>query len=138
ATDDELMNNVRIYDVVQRRYAGFSKVLEDIHGVRVRKDLQRFPAFREDDVLGFHFLHWFHRFTGSGASFQPRYLSNGDLNPKEHGYCNSHVDRVAIAYFAHNFSSAVKYIVECDQPMVTSVGNQPPSLKNPKPEKYRL
>lgn len=137
--DDPLMDNVTIYDTINRKFAGFSKALEDIHGVRVRKDLIRYANFSESlRYTEFHFLHLFHRFTGSGASFQPTYLPNGERNPKEHGYCNNKVQDVACQLESFSFEGARQFIAECTDPMVTSVGNQPPSLKNGNPEKYRL
>lgn len=139
SVDDPLMDNVTIYDTVHRRQAGFSKALEDIHGVRQRKDLIRYPDFSKVlDSTQFHFIHLFHRFTGSGASFQPTYLANGTRNIREHGYHNNHVQQVATHIEAYGLGGAKQYIVENDLPMVTSVGNQPPSLKNPDPSKYRL
>lgn len=137
--NDPIMENVTIYDTVNRKFAGFSKVLEDLHGKRVRKDLVRLP-----DMSGrltshqFHFLHLFHRFTGSGASFEPTVLKNGSLNPREHGYCNSQAIHVASAMEVYGIEGAQQFIVECTDPMVTSRGNQPPSLKNGDPSKYRL
>lgn len=137
-TNDPIMDNVTIYDTVHRRYAGFSKALEDIHGVRSRKDLVRYGDFSKKLTSHqFHFLHLFHRFTGSGASFQPTILPDGTRNPKEHGYLNNHVERLA-NLMTEDFEKVQAYIVNCKEPMVTSVGNQPPSLKNGQPEKYRL
>ena len=138
-TGDPLMDSVTIYDTVNRRFAGFSKVLEDIHGVRQRKDLVRLKNYTE--VLSsseFHFLHLLHRFTGSGASFQPTFLQDGTRNPNEHGYYNSIVERVAEVMALDSFEGARDVIVKNTKPMVTSVGNQPPSLKNGDPSKYRL
>lgn len=137
--DDPIMQNVTIYDTVNRKYAGFSKVLEDIHGVRTRKDLIKLRDYTK--VLSspeFQYLHLLHRFTGSGASFQPTYLQDGTRNPKEHGYHNSIVERVADIMVMDSFEGARDVIVRNTKPMVTSVGNQPPSLKNPDPTKYRL
>jgi hypothetical protein len=136
---DPIMDNVTIYDTVNRKFAGFSKALEDIHGVRVRKDLIKYQDFTNRLTSHqFHFLHLFHRFTGSGSSFQPTYLPDGTRNPREHGYYNNHVEELAKAIESGGIDLARRYIVECDKPMVTSVGNQPPSLKNGDPSKYRL
>jgi hypothetical protein len=137
--DDPLMDSVTIYDTINRKFAGFSKVLEDIHGVRVRKDLIRLQDYTNVmSTLEFHFLHLLHRFTGSGASFQPRYLPDGTLNPKEHGYCNNVVGRIADVMAMDSFEGARETIVRCTDPMVSSTGNQPPSLKNGDPSRYRL
>jgi hypothetical protein len=141
--NDPLMDSVTIYDTVNRKYAGFSKALEDIHGVRMRKDLIKYGNYSGALSIGvFHYIHLFHRFTGSGASFQPRILPDGSLNPKEHGYCNNKVEYIAHASTqvpqGQEFDSMRAFIVGNLEPMVTSVGNQPPSLKNPDPSKYRL
>ena len=139
AINDPLMENVTIYDTVHRRQAGFSKVLEDIHGVRQRKDLVRLKDYSQMlSSLEFQFLHLFHRFTGSGASFQPTFLPDGSRNPKEHGYHNNLVGRLAEVMVMDDIEGARAVIVANKEPMVTSVGNQPPSLKNGDPAKYRL
>ncbi len=136
--EDPIMNSVTIYDVINRRFAGFSKVLEDIHGQR-KTGLIRYPSYKDKlDSFQFHLLHLFHRFTGSGASFQPTILLDGSRNPKEHGYCNNHVYVLAQIMVEANTATAIQYIAKCSKPMVTSTGNQPPSLKNHIPEKYRL
>lgn len=139
---DQLMDNVTIYDTIHRRHAGFSKALEDIHGVRQRKDLIKYSDFSTRiDTMCFQFLHLFHRFTGSGASFQPTLLPDGSRNPKEHGYHNNYVGELA-GLASIRGDQAIdcmrEFISTNHLPMVTSVGNQPPSLKNAQPEKYRL
>lgn len=138
-TGDPLMDNVTIYDTIHRRFAGFSKILEDIHGKRVRKDLQKLMNCTEMfSSKEFHFFHLMHRFSGSGASFQPTFLPDGSRNPKEHGYHNSLIPKL-IQCMAMDGIEGVRYaIVMNKDPMVTSTGNQPPSLKNPDPVKYRL
>lgn len=140
--NDPLMDSVSIYDTINRKYAGFSKALEDIHGVRTLIELSRYNNYTNRiDLNTFQFLHLFHRFTGSGASFQPRLLPDGSINPKEHGYCNNKVEHLAaVACLNPNnpIEKIREYIVQCKEPMVTSTGNQPPSLKNGDPSKYRL
>lgn len=137
-TQDPIMDNITIYDVVNRRYAGFSKVLEDITGRR-KTGLVRYKKYVDDLKLEeFLLVCLFHRFTGSGASFMPTILPDGTRNPKEHGYYNNHVDRICETLVMFGMEGAIKYIVECKEPMVTSIGNQPPSLKNGDPSKYRL
>ncbi len=133
---DPLMDNITIYDTVNRRFAGFSKVLEDLHGTRDPAFLFRFGNY--SDILPieeFHFIHLFHRFTGSGASFQPTFLPDGTRNPSEHGYKNSKSEELAKT---GTIELMIKFVVQCKEPMVTSVGNQPPSIKNGNPDKYRL
>jgi hypothetical protein len=137
--NDPLMDSITIYDTVHRRQAGFSKILEDIHGKRVRKDLQKLMDCTEMfSSKEFHFFHLMHRFSGSGASFQPTFLQDGSRNPKEHGYNNSLIPDYIQVMAMDSIEGVRDCIVKNTKPMVTSVGNQPPSLKNPNPEKYRL
>ncbi len=137
--NDPIMDNVTIYDTVNRRHAGFSKILEDIHGVRTRKDLQRLQDCTQMfSSKEFHFFHLLHRFSGSGASFQPTFLQDGSRNPKEHGYHNSLIPKLIQVMAMDSIEGVRDAIVRNTDPMVTSVGNQPPSLKNPDPSKYRL
>lgn len=131
---DAIMENITIYDTVNRRYAGFSKALEDVHGTREAAFLKRYKTFKLDSTT-FHFVHLVHRFTGSGASFQPTFLPDGTRNPNEHGYKNNHVEKLCEL---GNVDAMAEYLAIVKEPMVTSVGNQPPSLKNPYPETYRL
>ena len=122
-TLDPLMDNVHIYDCVERKYAGFCNAIEDLHGTRLPKVDRRLPEYTFD-LYTWNFIHLFHRFTGSGASFE-----------SDHGYRNSHVGRLAEI---GDVDKMVEYIVNVKKPMITSKGNQPPSLKNGDPEKYRL
>lgn len=136
---DPLMDNITIYDTVNRKYAGFGKALEDLHGVRCENHHVKYRNY--DHVLGiyeFHFIHLFHRFTGSGASFRPTFDDNGNRRDDEHGYHNNHAEAIAECLASGGIIDAKNYIVNCTKPMVTSIGNQPPSLKNSQPEKYRL
>jgi hypothetical protein len=141
---DPIMDNISIYDTVNRKYAGFSKALEDVHGVRCENHLKRYPDYSDKlDIVTFHFIHLFHRFTGSGASFRPIYDEEGYRRDDEHGYYNNHVNVLCDLAQRHNLIEnrikyMKKYIVNNKLPMVTSIGNQPPSLKNGDPSKYRL
>lgn len=141
---DPIMDNITIYDTVKRKYAGFSKALEDVHGVRCEKHYKRYEDHSNLlNIYEFHLVHLFHRFTGSGASFRPTFDKNGNRREDEHGYHNNHVEqlcKMAACWENHDdsFKAMIGYIVECQEPMVTSIGNQPPSLKNKKPDKYRL
>ena len=122
-TLDPLMDNVHIYDCVERKYAGFCNAIEDLHGTRLPKGAERLPNYNFD-LYTWNFIHLFHRFTGSGASFE-----------SDHGYRNSHIGQLAEL---GDVDKMVEYIVGVKKPMITSKGNQPPSLKNGDPEKYRL
>ena len=142
---DPLNDNITIYDTVNRKYAGFSKALEDVHGVRCENHHKRYKDHSNIlNIYEFHFIHLFHRFTGSGASFRPTYDQDGNRRIDEHGYHNNHVEELCkIANRDHvrhheNLERMKEYIVKCTKPMVTSIGNQPPSLKNKHPDRYRL
>lgn len=138
SVNDPLMDSVTIYDTVHRRHAGFSKILEDIHGKRVREDLKKLQTCTDFmNSKEFHFFHLMHRFSGSGASFQPTFLSDGSRNPKEHGYNNSLIPKLIQVMAMDSIEGVRAAIVANTDPMVSSVGNQPPSLENPDPSKYR-
>jgi len=133
--DDQLMMNVHIYDCIERRQAGFSNMLEDLYGKRSPIQNAKVDPLPKDTLQNkmiMRMLHLVHRFTGSGASFE-----------EDHGYRNSIVPKLAkLAKNAKTTESAlirmVTCFVDCDKPMVTSIGNQPPSLKNQAPEHFRL
>lgn len=126
--NDPLMDNVPIYNCVHRRQAGFSNALQDTHGCRNPVRAARLPRRSLlNDPIKARFLHLYHRFTGSGASFE-----------HDHGYRNSHIANISDSLENGTVSDAIEYIVQCTIPMVTSKGNQPPSLKNPYPQGYRL
>ena len=141
---DPLMDHITIYDTVNRKYAGFSKALEDVHGVRCEKHHKRYSDHSNLlNISEFHLIHLFHRFTGSGASFRPTFNQDGTRRDDEHGYHNNHVEELCKLAAPHknhdeSFARMIDYIVKCERPMVTSIGNQPPSLKNGDPDKYRL
>lgn len=138
--NDPLMMNVAIYDNVNRRYAGFNKVEQDLMGAREPVFNARIPSYKDKlNIYQFHYLYLFHRYTGSGASFQPRILPDGSINPKEHGYCNSIVgDLAKIMASGGSLEDVSNFIINYHKPFCTSIGNQGPSLKNPFPDKYRL
>lgn len=129
---DNLMLNVPIYDTVNRRYAGFSKVLEHLHDRRP-KHLAQTKGFNYSGSYDFHPITWHylslvHRMTGSGASFEP-----------DHGYRNTIVFDLAEA---GNISDMVKLIRANEsslkpRPIFTSKGNQIPSFNKPT-NGYRL
>lgn len=132
--EDPIMTSVHIYDCVHRRQAGFSNVLEDLHGKKTPESKIVLPKSKfTNNKLMMRYLHLFHRFTGSGASFE-----------KDHGYRNSHTGKLSeiMGHRPRGFEATIKdvndYIIKCKVAMVTSKGNQPPSLKNHMPEKYRL
>jgi hypothetical protein len=119
---DPLMENVLIYNNVHRRYAGFSKVLEDIHGRR--PDRFAFDCSHFNDYT-WRYLELVHRVTGSGASFE-----------KDHGYRNAIVPRLAATYT--DLVDMAAYLEHLDTvfdgvrpPIFTSIGNQIPPFPKP-------
>jgi len=125
--DDDLMNAVSIYDTVNRRYAGFSKVLEDLHygpePIKYRQALTK-KAYSFSHVQ-WQYIHLVHRITGSGASFE-----------KDHGYRNTIVFEVADAIEQGGIDLAKEVVLKWDhkgKAMFTSIGNQIPPFNKPTP-----
>lgn len=118
--DDPLMNHVPIYNNVQRRYAGFSNVLEAIwYGSDAPKGAR--PEFdhlkREWSHLEWMYAFLIHRVTGSGASFE-----------SDHGWRNTPIPAITDALDMVQMSEllAVRFF---EGPCFTSIGNQPPQFK---------
>ena len=115
---DPLMDHVTIYDTVLRRHAGFSNILEDLHG--------RVKPTREQKQWGLKewlYVYGVHRMTGSGASFYPP--TAGD---KRHGYMNSICPYLIKCATRRQMIDAIE---AWDRPMFTSKGNQPPPFPKP-------
>lgn len=122
--DDLLMESIPIYDTVERRFAGFSNLPQQLwHGSRNPKTWQ---IKKEYDVLPkrwtireWLYVFLVHRVTGSGASFQ-----------EDHGFRNSILPDLANC---DNVEEMVSMIRACDVAMFTSIGNQPPPFPKPQP-----
>jgi len=118
--DDPLMDNITIYDTVNRRYAGFSNMLEDLwYGSKSPKNPSpQFDDLRDkwDEKLWLY-IFLVHRTTGSGASFS-----------KDHGYRNTCLPQLAKM---DNFYGMKNYIYYYDRPIFTSIGNQIPPFNKP-------
>ena len=113
---DDLMDQVPIYDTVNRRYAGFSKVLEDLHG---RRPDRHKPENRVVPLSDWLYIHMIHRATGSGASFC-----------KDHGYRNTCIFDL---WKLNTREDMIQWFLDWDKnpgrkPIFTSVGNQPPAF----------
>jgi hypothetical protein len=125
--NDDLMNAVSIYDTVNRRYAGFSKVLEDLH---YGPEPIKYRQARSKKAYTFthaqwQYIHLVHRITGSGASFE-----------KDHGYRNTIVFEVADAMEQGGIDLAKEVVLKWDREskaMFTSIGNQIPPFNKPTP-----
>lgn len=125
--DDPLMHHITIYDVVERKYAGFSNAIQQIWcGSDNPKKWQRVNAF---DILRINFtekdwlwLFLLHRVTGSGASFS-----------SDHGFRNSILADTASV--CNSYKEMPRFVLDQMQggrAIFTSIGNQIPPF--PKPE----
>lgn len=123
---DPLMEAIPIYNTVQRRYAGFSNVLEQLwYGSMA-------PKIVANQKRGFitsqrawqgrikhHLDAWLyitlaHRITGSGASFE-----------WDHGWRNNRISEMALVG-AGNVYTMANWLADYDGPIFTSIGNQIP------------
>lgn len=122
---DDLIENVHIYDTVERQHAGFQNMLQDLwfgskapkyykwdeeHQARNQSydDQHKFWTRRE-----WLWIFMFHRITGSGASFEA-----------DHGYRNSVIPHLAKLQTCEEMAQWVQN--NDDIPMFTSIGNQIP------------
>jgi hypothetical protein len=132
-----LQDQIPIYDTIYRRWAGFSKVLEDLwkgpepnkpHAGKKRSTKAFKGHFSIEEWL---YIFLVHRCTGSGASFE-----------LDHGYRNSIVIPMAesafnmhsegnVAEFKLNYMA--NYLKNHRGPIFTSIGNQPPPFNKPAP-----
>jgi hypothetical protein len=129
---DPLMHYITIYDVVERKYAGFSNAIQQIwHGSDNPKRWQidkRFDGihetYTERDWLWLFLLH---RVTGSGASFS-----------YDHGFRNSILSDMAFS--SGDAEDMRKYVLSemrTGRPIFTSIGNQIPPFPKPSGEYKR-
>ena len=137
SVNDELMKHVELYDVVERKYAGFSQIVNDV-----------FYGFSEDhpywdkmkdglmtkqreiisnnwtgkrSVFGLKewiYLFLFHRLTGSGINY----------SMKPSGYHNTLLFEM---HQADNIPQLIDIIKGATKPFYTSVGYQFPSFPKP-------
>ena len=122
---DPLMEAIPIYNTVQRRYAGFSNVLEQLWYGRLA------PKFAANEKRGFVVMtepwkklskaklaEWLyimlaHRITGSGASFE-----------WDHGFRNNRISQMA--YENPSMAKMSSWLSRYEGPIFTSIGNQIP------------
>jgi len=132
-TEDDLQNKVPIYDTIWRRWAGFSKVLEDAWKGPWRpiyRDTWKTHAGNDSvnialsdhlSVESWLYVFLLHRATGSGASFEA-----------DHGYRNSIVSKM-LNDGRRTVAEMVDFVKGWQGPMFTSIGNQPPAFNKPTP-----
>ena len=128
---DDLIENVTIYDTVERQHAGFQNMLQDLwFGSKAPKYYKwtNEHKARNDSYNDQHsfwtrrewlWIFMFHRITGSGASFE-----------EDHGYRNTVIPHLAKLKTCEEMAEWVKN--NDDIPMFTSIGNQIPMF----PSKY--
>lgn len=122
---DDLIENVTIYDTVERQHAGFQNMLQDLwFGSKAPKHYKwtNEHKLRNDSYNDQHKLwskrEWlwifmFHRITGSGASFEA-----------DHGYRNTVIPKLAKL---NTCEKMAEWVQNNDNiPMFTSIGNQIP------------
>lgn len=125
---DPLMEAIPIYNTVQRRYAGFSNVLEQLwYGPKAPKvQANKARGFYDPKlkawkgivtngpplIRAFMFLALAHRITGSGASFE-----------WDHGWRNNKIYEVG---HLDDYREMGRILCTYDGPIFTSIGNQIP------------
>lgn len=127
---DDLIENVTIYDTVERKHAGFQNMLQDLwfadsapkHYKWTKEHQARNESFRHLQNTWTRrewlFIFLAHRITGSGASFEV-----------DHGYRNTVLPELAKLKTAEEM---VEWIKRYEGVMYTSVGNQIPAFPKPR------
>ena len=130
SVDDTLMKNVHLYDVVNRKYAGFSQILLDMwHGTDLDHPYfgkfhdVRLPICKAFDKQSWGINEWLyvfllHRVTGSGINYAK--------NPS--GYHNTILPEF---HDCLTVDDIVSKVCRYKGPMYTSVGYQFPAFPKP-------
>jgi len=142
SVDDDLMKHVPLYDVVERKYAGFSNILNDAfygfdeahpHAKSIKSSnvtnnrsfmLNNFTQREEFGLVEWLYLCILHRVTGSGI----------DYSQKESGYHNSLILHLC---GAKSVGEMVEIVNTHRHPFYTSVGYQYPAFPKPDKNKYK-
>lgn len=124
--EDPLMQYVTIYDVVERRYAGFSNAEQQLwYGSSNPKHWQarkEFNGLRDTwDVETWLTVFLIHRATGSGASFAHDHGFRNSILPEFGEHCRTSSD--VVEYWLEQARSG--------RALFTSIGNQPPPFPKP-------
>jgi hypothetical protein len=129
---DDLIENVTIYDTVERKHAGFQNFLQDLwFGTSApkyyklseeKKEKNKFYDNLHERLGRREWLYIFltHRITGSGASFE-----------SDHGYRNSILHKL-VEDNIHHVGHMLTAIRFHESVMYTSIGNQIPAFPKPK------
>jgi hypothetical protein len=135
--NDDLMENVELYDVVERKYAGFSQIVNDVFyswtsdhpywekmskGIhsRQRHQIAKDWTGKHSDFKLPEWLYVFllHRITGSGINY----------SKKPSGYHNTILPNL---YLCKDIETMVKFLNHYPDSFYTSVGYQFPSFPKP-------
>lgn len=129
---DDLIENVTIYDTVERKHAGFQNMIQDLWFADNAPKYYKWNQDHQVRSQGYRHLHetwsrreWLfvfltHRITGSGASFEV-----------DHGYRNTILPELAKLKTAPEM---VGWIRSYSGVMYTSIGNQIPAFPKPRGE----
>ena len=137
SVNDELMKHVELYDVVERKYAGFSQIVNDVY-YGFSEDHPYWDKMKDGlmtkqretisnnwtgkrSVFGLKewiYLFLFHRLTGSGINY----------SMKPSGYHNTLLFEM---HQADNIPQLIDIIKGATKPFYTSVGYQFPSFPKP-------
>ena len=127
---DDLMEQVHIYDTVERQHAGFQNMLQDLWYAAQAPKYYKWDAAHQKrnssyglqhakwDRVEWLFVFLLHRITGSGASFEA-----------DHGYRNTILPQIAEL---ENIDEMVILIKHYEKAMFTSIGNQIPMFPKPR------
>ncbi len=133
--NDDLMENVELYDVVERKYAGFSQLINDcvygwtpyhpywpkmqagVHTMQ-RETIASSWTGKAWDLECWLYLMLFHRITGSGINYAK----------KPSGYNNT---IVPLFYQCETIEEMVDVMMGYQKPFYTSVGYQFPQFPKP-------
>ena len=134
---DDLMKHVELYDVVERKYAGFSQIVNDVfygwsedhpYWNKMKEGLmtkqresisQNWKGKRQTfDLKEWLYLFLFHRLTGSGINYAY----------KPSGYYNTLLSDMHVA---DNIDQMIEVIKGTKRTFYTSVGYQFPSFPKP-------
>lgn len=139
--NDDLMENVELYDVVERKYAGFSQIINDIfygwtdkHPYWARMQAGEATAQRElvannwtgkvHSLDTWLFLFILHRVTGSAINYAT----------KPSGYHNTLLFKLHLADDIEDMKKIIKAEGKMGKPFYTSVGYQFPAFPKPTAE----
>ena len=135
---DDLMENVELYDVVERKYAGFSQIVNDIfygwtdkHPYWERMQAGKATSQRElvaknwtgkvHSLDTWLFLFILHRVTGSAINY----------GTKPSGYHNTLLFKLHLADDIEDMKKIIKAEGKMGKPFYTSVGYQFPAFPKP-------